>query len=318
MGFPTTNVEIINDALFRAGEAIDGSSEYEAEALQYLNRTYTSIAAGGVELSDNEVNEKWLWLRSATPAVLILLPVETGLVSVTHASNAIVFSLAPTISLAGRFFRTPGSQDVFRILTHTALDVNAVLDSIYTGTTNAAESFEASKLEYDLPADVMEILDPIRTYQGEITGMDLAALEEQYPLHTLHHGVPEAFAQIANRRIRFSHHGGATATELIRVDFDYLVLPPNLAKDANECLMPEEFRRILSDFVAMYILLDKDDSKAVDLGNLAKAGLKGMAKENRDRVVQMSDSYGHIYTRSGQRRSSRYPLRTTGGRIIGW
>ena len=320
MAYPTTNAEIINDALFTAGELTDGSSEYEAKALEYLNRVYTAIAAGGSELSEGKINEKWLWLRSTTPAVLILQPVHTGLVSVTHASDAIVFSLAPTVSLAGRTFRTPGAQDVFRILTHAALDVNAVLDSIYTGVTNAAESYEASKMEYDLPADVMEVLSPMRSYQDgrrEIIGMDVGAMESLWPTETFYHGVPEAFAQVGNRKIRFSHQGGATPTDLIRVDFDYLILPTNLAKDANEPLVPAEFRRVLSDFVAMHILLNKDDSKAADVGNLAKAGLMGMAKENRNRVVQVSESYGHIYTRTGNMRSRRYPLRTTGGRIIG-
>lgn len=319
MGYPVTNADIVNDALFRSGELTDGSSEYDAKAVEYLNRVYTKIAAGGSEL-DISINEKWLWLRSATPAVLILEPVLTGVVSVIHASNAIVFSLAPTVSMAGRIFRTTGSQDVFRILTHTALDVNAVLDSIYTGVTNAAEEYESSKLEYDLPANVMEILSPMRAYKDgkrDISGMDLAALEYDYPLDNFYHGVPEAFAQVGNRKVRFSHQGGASADELIRVDFDYLQLPSNLAKDANEPLMPVEWRSVLSDFTAMFILTDKDDSKAGDIGKLAKAGLMGMAKENRNRVIQFSNTYGHIYPSPTNQRRNRFPLRTTGGRIIG-
>lgn len=319
MGFPTTNAEIVNDALFRAGELFDGSSDYEAKALEYLNRVYTRIAAGGTEL-DQTLNEKWWWLRSTTPCVLTLLPIEIGVASVVNGSSAVVFSVAPTISLAGRFFRTIGTQDVFRILTHTALDVNAVLDSVYTGQTNAAIAWEASKLEYDLPANVMEVIEPIRCYQGgkrDISGMDLSALEGMYPLDQSFTGTPEAFSQIGNRKLRFSHQGGSTPGELIRVDFDYLVLPTNLAKDAQECLLPVEWRSVLADFTCMMILADKDDSKAGDMGNLAKAGLMGMAKENRNRTVQFSNNYGHIYPRPYSQRANRYPLRTTGGRIIG-
>lgn len=320
MGFPTTNAEIVNDALFRAGELTDGSSDYEGKALEYLNRVYTKIAAGGSEL-DTTINEKWLWLRSTTPQVLTLLPIETGSASVVNGSDAIVFSVAPTISLAGRFFRTTGTQDVFRILTHTALDVNAVLDSIYTGVTAALQSFEASKMEYDLPSNVMEVLSPIRCYQDgkrEINGMDLAALENNYPLDQSFTGTPDAFSQIGNRKIRFSHQGGSFSNELIRVDFDYLILPTNLAKDANEPLIPVEWRSILADFTCMFLLTDKDDTKAGDIGKLAKAGLMGMAKENRNRVVQFSNSYGHVYPRPGMQRQNRFPLRTTGGRIIGY
>lgn len=321
MGFPTTNAEIVNDALFRAGEATDGSSDWEAKALEYLNRVYTKIAAGGAEL-DPEINEKWWWLRSVTPFVLTLLPIQTGVVSVTAASASIIFSVAPTLSMAGRLFRTVGTQDVFRILTHTAASVNATLDSIYTGPTNAAVSYEASKLEYDIGDNVMEVLSPVRAYQDgrrDIEGMDLAALEYYYPLDQTWHGVPAAFAQVGNRKIRFSHQGGSLPTEFIRVDFDYMVLPTNLAKDAGEPLIPVEWRSVLADYTSMFILADKDDSKAGDMGKLAKAGLKGMEKENKNRTIQFSTSYGHIYPRANNSRGGRrFPLRTTGGRIIGW
>lgn len=319
MSYPKTNAEIVNDALFRAGEPTDGSSDYEAKALDYLNRVYAEVSAGGSTL-DPTINVKWWWLRSTTPAVLILEPVIYGEASVTNNNSAIVFSVAPAISLAGRFFRTAGTQDVFRISSHTASDTNAVLDSVYTGPTSAAISYEASKLEYDLPSGVMEIISPIRVYKDgkrEIEGMDLVALERQYPLSNQYVGVPNAFAQIGTRKVRFSHQGGTLPTDLIRVDFDYLVLPPNVAKDANELLVPEEFRKTLADFVCMMILADKDDTKAGDIGNMAKNGLKGMALEHTNRTTQVSPSYGHIYTRPARHSSRRYPLRTTGGRIIG-
>ena len=125
-----------------------------------------------------------------------------------------------------------------------------------------------------------------------------------------------AFAQIGNRKIRFSHQGGSNPGEYIRVDFDYLQKPPALLKDDNECLMPEEYRKTLADFTTMFILVDKDDNKAQDIASLAKSGLKGMAAENRRRLTQVSRGMGHIYTRPDRTARSRYPLRTTGGRII--
>lgn len=317
MGYPRTNAEIVNDALFRAGELTDGSSDYEAKALDYLNRVYLAIAAGGSELN-KDVNEKWWWLRSSFPGVITLLPVETGDVQVEFGSVDIEFNLAPDISLQGRLFRTDGTQDVFRIASHNALDTVAALDSIYTGPDNLAENYEASQMEYTIPSNVMEILSPMRAYQqsrAEIIGMDPQSLAERWPFIQKWQGVPMGFAQIGNNKVRFSHEGGSNPDELIRVDFDYLIRPDSLAKDANECLMPEEYRKTLSDFTCMFILVDKDDTKAQDVGSMARAGLIGMATENRRRLNQVSKNMGQLMTRPGQSRD-RYPLRTTGGRII--
>lgn len=319
MGYPRTNAEIVNDALFRAGELTDGSSDYEQKALDYLNRVYLAIAAGGSELN-KDVNEKWWWLRSEMPAVLILLPIETGTVQVTLGSADITFNVAPTLSLQGRFFRTDGGMDLYRIQSHVALDTMATLDSIYTGPTNLGVAYQAAQMEYTIPANVMEILSPMRCYQDgkhDIQGMDIQTLEDQWPLSQSWHGVPHAFAQVGNRKVRFSHQGGSLPGEFIRADFDFLIRPDNLDKDANECLMPEEYRKTLADFVCMMILVDKDDTKAQDIGSLAKAGLNGMATENRRRMTQVSRGMGHLYPRAGHRAHRRYPLRTTGGRIIG-
>ncbi|MCI0526651.1 MAG: hypothetical protein L0Y56_04255, partial [Nitrospira sp.] len=170
------------------------------------------------------------------------------------------------------------------------------------------------------PSDVMEIIQPMRVYQEgkrEIKGMELEALEDFYPLSEIWQGVPEAFAMIATRKIRFSHQGDSDGG-LIRVDFDYLQLLAAIAKDANQVLIPLEFRPVMADWIAFLILLDKDDSKAKDIGAMAKGGLMGMAKENRRRSSQISDDYGAIQTRPTNIPSRRFPLRTTGGRIIGW
>lgn len=318
MGFPSTNAEIVNDALFRAGELTDGSSDYETVALQYLNRIYLKIAAGGSELN-KDVNEKWWWLRAEYPQPLTLLPVVEGTVQVVKGSTSIVFNVAPVDSLVGRYIRFNGTQDVFRITTHIAADVLAELDSLYTGPDSLGESYTAAKMEYTFPDNVMEVLSPMRVYQQgnpHIDGMDPEAMEREWPISQMWHGVPKAFTQVGNNKLRFSHQGGQPG-EFIRVDFDYLMKPTQLAKDSGTPLMPEEYRTVLADFVGMMICFDKDDNKAQDLGSMAKAGLLGMAMENRRRLTQVSRNMGQIITRPNQTARSRYPLRTTGGRIVG-
>src|SRR5690348_10306379 len=97
----STSSDILQAALFEAGEPTDGTSEYQAAALRLLNRAYQAIWMGGAEL-DPTCNEEWLWLQSSTPGVLTIYPVVTTLTAVvTNFSTSIVFSSAPTVSYAG-------------------------------------------------------------------------------------------------------------------------------------------------------------------------------------------------------------------------
>lgn len=312
--------DLLNDALFRAGEPIDGTSDFQTKALDYLNRAYQAIWMGGAEL-DPTLNEDWEWLKSSTPGVITLEPMETGTVSVQNGNQVIGFASAPTSSRVGWFFRIENGADVFRIDTHTAGQQLAALDSIYTGATAAAATYTLYKLEYTLATDVLRLLSPMRIYREnrqKVYGCSLTALENTYPLTNLQTGAPRLFAQIGEQKVRFSHAGGTEAGDYFRVDYDYLQKPAALTNSAvEEPLLPLARRRILADFVTYWLMLDKNDDRADTEGLTAKAGLKAMAAENRHRMASYTSNFGAIITRPADLPQNLDVVRTESGLIIG-
>ena len=312
--------DLLHDALFRSGEPTDGTSDYDDKALEYLNRVYQALWLGGAEL-DPSCNEEWSWLLSTTPGTITIQPIiETGTITVTNNSAAIVFSSAPAASVAGWFFRVNNTQDIFRIATHTAASVNATLDSVYTTGSLAGAGYRLMRLDYTLSADVLRLISPMRVYREnrrEIKGASLLALERRYPLVDIQTGVPWEFAQVSETTVRFSHCGSDSENDYIRVDYDYLKKPAALTDSASEePIIPLQRRRILSDFVTYFLMLDKNDDRADAEGLMAKSGLRAMAIEHRRRMAGWTSNMGKIMPRAGD----TYPVaipRTESGLIIG-
>ncbi|MFQ5915726.1 MAG: hypothetical protein ACE5JS_21345 [Nitrospinota bacterium] len=320
--------DLIDDILFRAGELTDGTSDFNAVALTYLNRAYQALWMGGGAVVPS-LNELWWWLRKYPPGTLILEPViETGTVSVTNNNSAITFSSAPTKDLDNWFFKVDDHADIFRISAHTANATGATLDSVYTGDTDTAADYKAFKLEYDLATDLLKVISPMRAYQdgrSEIYGMDLRALEAQWPLRLANSGVPRAFAIVREKHdqasktitVRFSHYGGTSSTDLIRVEYDYFFRPSVLTDSGSEePVVPWEYRKLLSDVGLFFLHQDKDDNRAEGVGRLAQAGVRAMAQENLSRLVAMGKDFGRIKVWPEDRVKRLEPLRTETGLIV--
>lgn len=326
-----TGADLAADVLFRAGEPTDGSSDFNAAAIQYINRAYQIIWRGGAEI-DPSIQEDWLWLRSQRPKVMIMQPyITAGTVAVTQGSSGVVFSTPPTPAIdttcaSGWFLQTHDNGDVFRILSHAVGSPNAKLDSVYTGPTNGANSYFLFKLEYPTTSDLLKIVQPMRVYHDnftEIQGGDLMSLERDYPLTNIQNGVPEYFAPVYQKAcggmtIRFSHYGGTTTGEWFRIEYDYLKRPADLtATGSSVPVMPQQYRRVLSDAATYFLFMDKNDNRADAAGLLAKAGLKAMARENRNLMAQFSREHGQIKARPALLPRAMTPLRTQSGYIIG-
>lgn len=292
--------DIINDALFRAGEPTDGTSDYKATALEYLNRAYKALWTGGGEIAPT-VNEPWLWLKKDPPGVLILEPViSLGSVTVVNGSASVTFSNGPSQSVAGWFLRVSGHSDVFRILTHTAASTSATLDSVYTGDS-ATSPYELMKLEYTLAADLYRVIAPMRVQasrQAEIEGTDLSAMEANWPLMTVSNGVPSRFALVTDTKIRFNAAGLTDPGDYIRVEYDYLKIPADLTDSGSEePLVPLQYRHVLADYILFMLAIAKNDDRSGGWLKQAQAGILAMASDNRARTQQFSRSVGRIYTR---------------------
>lgn len=318
----TTGTDLVTDILFRANEPTDGTSDFDSVALQYLNRAYQGIWSGGSELVP-EVMEVWWWLRKDDQGVLTLDPVtDTGTVSVTNNSASITFSSAPAASQAGFHLKVDSHADVFIISSHTAAAVDATLESVYTGTTDTTASFKAMHLDYDLASDLLYLNSPFIAFQDsreEIPVIPLDTMRAKWPLNEVGSGVPRNAAFIGERKVRFSHYGGTSSIDLIKIDYEYTHEPTDLLDSSAEPLVPRQYRKILTDWATAYLLADKDDDKASAFLRVAATGLQAMARENRKRMnlAAGTETFGRIFPRQQELKNLEGPLRTESGLIIG-
>lgn len=324
-----TSTDILFDALWRAGEAQGSNSEYYSQAVVYLNRAYQSICSGGSELDPN-VDETWWWLRKPTPGVLTLLPsFNTATVSVIQNNTLIEYSAPPTdppgtpLSLQGWFFSVTGDNgDIYRIAQHVQGSEFATLDSAYTYNTNTAAPQRTMKFQYALASDLKSVVGRMRAYQQNRYFIDYAELDPmrtQFPVPTSPTGVPILFSMVGEQTAEFSHYPGDEPTDIMRVEYDYTFIPPDLVDDGGVTspLMPFQYNRILSDWTAYLILADKDDQKSMGFFNSAKSLLNAMSREHRRRAAQASNLTGKIMPRQIDVKRQDSPLRTQSGLIIG-
>ena len=316
MPFVTTS-DIKNDVLFRGGEPFSSSNWDPDHIVDYINRVYFTLCSGASEFLPEYV-EDWWWLRR--DGVLTLVPpITDGTVQVTEGSVNIVFSSAPAVSVAGWKFRLPNHPEVFEIATHTALDPNATLDSVWTGDTASAATYTLMKVTYTLSSSVAALISAMFGYRGnkQVIGLSPERMDELYPLSELQPGIPTAFSLEDIQTVRFSH-GGNPDGKSMRLEYRYRPKVDALTDDpVTEPLVPLEWRHLLSDMALTYLLLDKNDDRSNAVALSARTGLAGMLKENRRRLAKMGRVVGKIYPRTNGKPTPVGPLRTQSGLIIG-
>jgi hypothetical protein len=306
--FTTTN-DLLADVLWRAYEQTDGSSQYADPALRYLNRAYRSLWTGGAEFMPG-LPTNWWWMRSQ--GQIILEPLyETGTVSLTNGSDIATLSDAPSYSLQGYHLLVTSASAVYQITEHAASDVGLVLDTEYVGDDDTAAEFKAVKLDYDLPADCLKLIDPMIAHNdagAEVCVVDMAEMWRQYPPIMAAQATPTLCAPINETSVRFNSYMDVTT----RLDFFYLAKPADLTTDADSApALPLNYRHILADMACFFVLSDKEDQRAVGIGAQAKAGIQAMVAENRKRWGDAGAGVaGQIFPR--QSRNTVW-LRTAGG-----
>ncbi len=320
----TTSRDVKDYVLFHAHEPTDGSSDFNDQTVEEINRAYEELWRGGSAFGV-DIDEKWWWLKRE--GSLTLEPRRTaGDVNVTNGSTTISLSSGlstATLNLNDYFFKVNSHRDVFKLATgFTGTDTSLTLDSVYTGPTASDQSYRLFKLDYDLPSTVYKLIDPMIAYQDgptKIYGISLGQLERDYPLSLMDSGTPTRYAQTGEKSIRFNKHGGTATTELIRVDYDYLIIPDALTTaTTNIPLVPKQYRSVLADMSLHYVLELKGESTTADIAIRAKANVISMAKENRRRWAQ-TGLIGQIQPRQGDldKVGGRVVLRTESGLIIG-
>jgi hypothetical protein len=221
-------------------------------------------------------------------------------------------------SVAGYFFRVTDAPDVFRISTHVAGAVGAVLDTVYTGDDDTTADYRLMKLEYDLATNALKVMAPMKISRDgrfDVLGCSLSEMERDYPLNLIEAGAPERFSMVDEDTVRFNRYGSDDG-DLIRVDYSYMKRPDDLTNSATEePLVPLTYRHVLADMALYFVLHDKDDTRAINIATQAKSGIKAMSNENRSRFT-MTGEMGRIFPRQANRGRSSVP-RTESGMILG-
>lgn len=228
------------EALKKAGELTNGSSDYDTIVEEEINRMLRSLFAGGNEFNV-DLAEPWEWAKARNPGILTLIPpFSTGTVSLTLASTSGTFSSAPTGlgSLAGQFLQVTSRDTFYRIAAHTADATSFTIDQEYLEATGATLAFKVIKIDYELTSGVERLTKEMRIYKrqqnedpfGLIQGLPLNEFDRKFPRMLIQSGVPERFAFLREENglqtVRFSHY---PTQDKMRVEYDYIPIAPNQA-----------------------------------------------------------------------------------------
>ena len=316
-----TTQDLILDALGKSGEKTDGTSEFQATALSYMDTFYKKLTAGANEF-DVDLGDPFVWAKAKYPGVLVLEPFyDTGTVTMVAGSANGVFSAAPAASLAGYYLKVSNRAEYFRIVTHVAASVNFVIDAGYTDDSGTF-AYQANPLDYNLAAaNVVRLYGPMKVYrtqtsdgdgEGQIVGLDQRSFDKKWPMYRLHAGIPTEFAYIYNADGTITVRMNKIPATQVKVEYNYIPMPVDLADSAASIpIVPLVHRQVLSHATAYAILMDKQDDKSKHFMGLVQADLKALSNANRREFMQVAKQRGRLIPRGDDYARNNYP--TSGG-----
>lgn len=220
-------LDIKKEALRRAGERDDGTSEFEDRIMGYINYWYHSVLAGSTELNV-ECGDPWYWARSQYPGVLNIDPYYLGNgVQLTYGSVNGTWKTVPLdpignpFSLQGWYLKLSGGAEYYRVTSHIANTTAFTIDAQFNDATiSGFQDVTGYHLDYTLsqPGGIIRLAGPMRVYRrqspyaddtGQVDIIDKISLDRDYPLFRILQGVPDraAITYISNDgtiKIRFN------------------------------------------------------------------------------------------------------------------
>jgi hypothetical protein len=148
LSFQKSTTTLKQEVLEICGELTDGTSPFDAKATSYIDDVHRALISGN-NLFDISCMEPWVWAQRKNPIILTLQPSVTGAASLTEGSTIGAFSVAPTISLEGRYLCIESNTDPYMITSHTA---NSTAFSIDQGALMSTGSYNYTAIQYDYQA----------------------------------------------------------------------------------------------------------------------------------------------------------------------
>lgn len=311
MGQFYSGADLKKAALQRAGEPTDGTSQYDALAMSYVNELYFDIIAGSNEF-DVDTGDVWIWAKAPSSLILTLQPEYiTGTISVIQGSVAVSFSVAPATSMVNQYLAIDdgSNSERYQIVSHTATQKSFTLDGPYNGSTNATTNFRILQIVYPLLPEkqIMRLVEPMRGYKTSFDedlnyqcyGIDSSSFNKDYPLASIVSGVPTRFFWFKDDddiiQVRFNQ----VPSELTRFEVDYIPMPDEITdSDQSVPVIPRPFRVALVYGAAYHLLQDKNDDRAPTYFQMAKNKIMALREAARKEQSHVNTkSKGVIFAR---------------------
>lgn len=308
--------DLLKKALKGAGEVSTGTSQYHELALSYMNTFYEAMLGGANEF-EVDFGLPWSWARNQTPKSIVLLTAnESGTVGVTQGSAAATFSVAPAISMANRYLKISNVSNYYLITAHTAGDTAFTLETSYIDSTNSSAAFMAIPIVYDLGANILRLVEPLRAYgnfsttavgiksddNGKVFGMDLNRFRQEWPLHEVTQGIPTRFATRRRSEVQWLIEVNRYPSESTKVDLDFIGIPDKLIdSDTSVPIVPYEQRMVLAYATSHHISMSKKNLETAKYYyDLTKAKLMALTKAEKRQETHTGGRKGELIPRQEQ------------------
>lgn len=138
-----------------AGELEDGTSPFDSIAVDYINKVYLGLLAGG-NLFGYDTAEAWIWAQSKRPILGALQANISTSIVLTADSASGTLGAAQAQSLEGWYLSIEGLDDVYNIAANTSGNTAVSLDQPFLGASGAYNC-NIFKLDYELIDDTIII-----------------------------------------------------------------------------------------------------------------------------------------------------------------
>lgn len=257
-----TGLDVLTNVLSRSEELGIGLSDRENEAKSYVQASYISVLTEGYP---------WKFALKNPPGILTTVAeITDGSVTVTNGSPTITFTIAPSVSVAGRKFFIQNDPVVYRISAHTAAALTATLDGNYIGSNASGASYKIYQDEYDLASDFLRpvVKKQFLRRQDGFGFTELRSLEEMEgntAAKVLWSGtdVPTECAFIGPQKLKIA----PWTTLQKRFEYRYIYHPGVLTFDGvagtdTLVISPSEDRVVVALMAVGNLLVDKNDDRA--------------------------------------------------------
>lgn len=301
------------DALFRAGEPQDATSDFFVPSLRYLNRiNQILVLGGGVAVGRDLAQSAGIYARLVSPPITdwwwarkrgnltTLTDVEFTGAGVINGGNLIVLAPAVAPSLVGRRVLFDG-EDVSPIVeVHPSGSTVATLDGPFIGTTSGTQAGTFIQLEYDLPQDFLRFVQKPTVHSSWKRSLNVSGLEqrdEEFPILGDFKGIPTRAYYVGPQRVALNAHDDTA----YRFEFEYIKMPLELTGDDQPDLPPHH-RQVLAVGAAMMIAFDKNDGRSTELASEYRELVSAMHQEHRRMLTGGSSTFASFKVRAPSRR----------------